>query len=147
MRSGRVSEVPAEAGGEPGVALGQGRGRGRQLERQAGEGPAVGGEALEVLLGREPVLPPILRGWPRAQLLSYTSPEPVQGLHAAKAGLTTSPALGWRVVWEQEKPKRWDPPVSRLMSVPLPTPEGPHTTRAQGRLTGVTASASRAPWD
>ena len=53
---------------------------------------------------------------------------------AAHCFLTSSPCLGARVVWEQEKPNsRGEPSISFLMSVPLPTPDGPHTTRAEGR--------------
>ena len=60
------------------------------------------------------------------------------------AWLTTSPWRGGRVVWLQEKPKRLSPSIRRLMSVPLPTPEGPTMTRAEG-VGGGAASAGTPP--
>eukprot|EP00976_Prorocentrum_cordatum_P010604 211819-Prorocentrum_minimum.AAC.1 len=42
---------------------------------------------------------------------------------------STSPGRGARVVWLTEKPKRsGKSAISRVISVPLPTPDGPHTT-------------------
>ena len=38
------------------------------------------------------------------------------------------------MVCEQEKPNSEDPSMSFLMSVPLPTPDGPHMTSAEGCL-------------
>ena len=52
---------------------------------------------------------------------------------------------GARVVWEQEKPKRSSPSISRFMSVPLPTPEGPQTTRALGKSVAAASPGARAP--
>ena len=36
-------------------------------------------------------------------------------------------------MWLQEKPKLSDPPMSRCIKVPLPTPDGPTMTSADGR--------------
>lgn len=46
--------------------------------------------------------------------------------------LTCSPGRGKRVVWLMENPKRVSPSMSLLMRVPLPTPDGPTMTRADG---------------
>ena len=45
------------------------------------------------------------------------------------------------MVWLHEKPKRLLLLMSLLMSVPLPTPEGPTTTKAQGRFAGGSSAA------
>lgn len=44
------------------------------------------------------------------------------------------PGRGFLVVWDTEKANLLPPPLSskRLIKVPLPTPDGPHTTSALG---------------
>ena len=65
---------------------------------------------------------------------TYALRKALQRLHGLPSFVhTCSPCLGERVVWEQEKPnRRGELSISFLMSVPLPTPEGPHITRAEG---------------
>ena len=58
---------------------------------------------------------------------------------------TCSPSRGARVVCEQEKPYRSEPAISFLISVPLPTPEGPHMTRALGSVSALASAASGPP--
>ena len=107
---------------------------------------------LELFSGREVVVHAVLQGM-QSELMPHSwSCLPAMSLigrHVSNADqqrkLTSSPCLGARVVWLQEKPKESEESISCFTRVPLPTPDGPQMTSELGK--GLPSPAALPPWD